>query len=72
MTIETAEMLVGALAIYALIGVVFALFFVSVGIGRVDPEAKGMPLQARLLVFWGTAGLWPLMLAKVITGSKPS
>lgn len=74
MTIEAAEMLMGVLALYAMIGVVFALAFVSLGLTRVDPEAKGMPIQARALVFWGAAGLWPVMLVKLIQGpgGKPS
>ncbi len=64
MTVEAAELLVGALALYAVIGVVFALVFVSFGAARLDGEAKGMPLQARALIFWASAGLWPLLLAK--------
>lgn len=64
MTVAAAELLVGALALYAGVGVMFALTFVILGAPRVDSEAKGMPLQARMLIFWASAGLWPLMLAK--------
>jgi len=59
-----AELLVGALTAYALIGAVFAAVFVTAGIDRVDPVAKHAPLGFRLIVLPGVAALWPLLLMR--------
>lgn len=67
-----AETIVLILALYAGVGVVFGLLFVTLFAGRIDPTAKGMPIQARVMVFFGAAGLWPLMLVKTVTGSQPA
>lgn len=56
-----ARIFVAALEVYAVIGVMFALAFVSVGVGRLDPQAQGAPLGFRLLIFPGSAALWPLL-----------
>ncbi|MFN0170462.1 MAG: hypothetical protein ACKV22_28920 [Bryobacteraceae bacterium] len=50
--------------IYAGIGLVFAVVFVAVGIGRVDPNARKAPLGFRLIVLPGCAALWPLMAGR--------
>ena len=71
MSLETANLLVTGLGLYALIGAVFALYFVSLGVARIDPAARTMPLQARLLIFPGVLALWPLMLVKFITQKEP-
>lgn len=70
MTLAAAELLVTALGVYALVGVVFALVFVTVGARRIDPDAAGMPLRARVIIFPGAAGLWPLLLVKLVTGAQ--
>ena len=54
----------GALGMYALIGFVFALAFVTRGIERVDPAARETGVGFRLLVIPGAAALWPLLLRK--------
>jgi len=56
--------IVTALGAYAAIGVVFAVLFVTRGVGRVDPAARGSSWAFRLLVLPGVAALWPLMLLK--------
>ncbi len=70
MTIQLAEMLVAAIAVYAALGTVFALVFVTVGVRRIDPDARGMPLRARAVVFPGAVGLWPLLLVFMIRGER--
>ena len=71
MSLETTNLLVTGLGLYALIGAVFALFFVFWGVARIDPAANTMPLQARMLIFPGVAALWPLMLIKLFTQKEP-
>lgn len=57
------------LAVYAISGVVFALAFVTVGVTRLDAEAKGTGLGFRLLIVPGVAAFWPLLLRRWIAGA---
>jgi len=52
------------LALYAAIGFVFALVFLTLGLTRVDPQTRGAALTFRLLIFPGVAALWPVLLGK--------
>jgi hypothetical protein len=61
---HVAELLVDGLAAYGLIGTVFAVAFVMMGIQRVDSVAEHAPLGFRLIVLPGVAALWPLMLVR--------
>ncbi len=65
---HAAEVLVGALALYAAFGLAFALAFVSVGIGRLDAEARGASIGFRLIVAPGVAALWPVLFTRWIHG----
>jgi hypothetical protein len=49
---------------YVTAGLVFAAAFVTWGVQRVDPAAKGAPLEFRLLILPGCAALWPLLLRR--------
>jgi hypothetical protein len=64
------EILVGTLAVYALVGVLFAAAFVAAGIGRVDPVAQHAPLGFRLIVMPGVAALWPLLLRRWLRSAR--
>jgi hypothetical protein len=63
-----AFFVVRALEVYAAVGAIFALVFVSVGIGRVDPAAASAGRGFRALVAPGCAALWPLLLSRWIRG----
>ena len=65
-----AELIVSALGFYAAIGFVFAVLFVTFGVARVDPAARGAPWGFRLIILPGTVALWPLMLMKWIGGGR--
>jgi hypothetical protein len=54
--------LLNALALYAAVGVVTALAFVSFGVTRVQPAP--VSLGARILLLPGAAALWPYVLAR--------
>ena len=62
----TADFILLAVTGYAALGAVFAVPFVTSGVGRVDHAAIGAPWSFRLLILPGTAALWPLMLLKWI------
>jgi hypothetical protein len=55
---------------YAGLGFLFALAFVSFGITRVDPAAKGAGLGFRLLVIPGAAAFWPWLLYRWMRALK--
>ena len=61
-----AEWFVNLLTGYAALGVLFAIAFVSTGVGRVDPAAKGSGIGFRMMILPGVAALWPLLLARWI------
>ena len=69
--IETVTVILETAAVYGAVGILFALAFLTFGIGRIDPGARGAGLGFRLMVFPGVVALWPLMLARWITGGAP-
>jgi hypothetical protein len=59
-------LLLYGLAAYATAGLIFALWFVIAGIGRLDAAARDAGLGFRLFVLPGVAALWPLLLKRLI------
>ena len=49
---------------YLLVGVVFALLFVTRLIHRVDEASIGSPWSFKLLIFPGCIILWPVLMKK--------
>ncbi len=56
--------LLNALALYAAVGAVTALAFVTFGVTRVQPAP--LSLGARILILPGAAALWPYVLLRWI------
>ena len=58
---------------YLGVGLVFAIPFVLVGAGRIDPAARHGTWGFRLLILPGAAALWPLLAWRWVTstGSPP-
>ena len=50
--------------VYAAAGLVVGLVFVTVGVARIDPAARGTSVAFRLLILPGSAALWPVLVAK--------
>ncbi len=68
-----AESIVTLAAIYVACGIVFALAFLAVGIGRLDPAADGSGYGFRALIFPGTVALWPVLARRWLGGgSRPA
>jgi hypothetical protein len=65
---QGAVLLVDALSVYALLGVLFAFAFVSVGVTRIDSQAVGAGIAFRLLIFPGAVVFWPLLLRRWTAG----
>jgi hypothetical protein len=57
-----AQALLAAAAGYAAIGLVVGAPFVTIGIARVDPGARGTPWTFRALILPGVIALWPIVL----------
>ena len=57
-----AKAIVYTLAVYASLGLVFAVPFVWSGVQRLDSEAQGSGIGFRLLILPGVAAFWPLFL----------
>lgn len=60
------------LAAYLGVGIVFAVAFVTRGVGKVDAAAMGSSIAFRLLIFPASTALWPLMLRKWIDARRRS
>jgi hypothetical protein len=59
-----------ALALYAAMGVAIAAAFLVFGVTRVLPEPVPVTLGARIMVFPGTAALWPYVLIRWLKSSQ--
>jgi len=63
---QAVDLIVTLLSIYVLLGVLFAVPFVSKGVGRVDPIARESTIGLRLIAVPGAVALWPFLLLKWI------
>jgi hypothetical protein len=52
-------------------GLLFALVFVTSGVQRVDPSARGAGWGFRLLIVPGTVIVWPLLAVRWAAGAMP-
>ena len=68
---EMAHALVGLLVLYIVAGVLFAVPFVLVGVGRIDPSARGGTWGFRLIILPGVVALWPILAVRWLTGKLP-
>jgi hypothetical protein len=64
------EILLLLLAFYLLCGFMFAIPFVCLGVGRIDPHAAHGSWGFRVLIIPGTMFFWPLLAARWIKGVK--
>jgi hypothetical protein len=58
------QLVLTVLVAYLGLGVLFAIPFVIVGAGRVDPVARHAPVAFRLVIIPGSAALWPWLLSR--------
>ena len=56
--------------LYLVAGIVFAVFFLSRGIAKLDTTAQGSDLAFRLIILPGTVALWPVLLKKWMNVKK--
>ena len=63
-----AAILLSIAAIYLLCGFLFALPFVLIGVGRIDPHAAHGSWGFRVLIIPGTMLFWPLLARRWLRG----
>ena len=63
-----AEILLVAAEIYLLCGLVFAIPFVWIGVGQIDPHAAHGSWGFRVLIVPGTVFLWPFLAGRWMKG----
>lgn len=59
-----AQWIVNLAMAYAALGFLFAVVFVIRGVEKIDPAANGATVGFRLLIFFGSAAFWPLLLKR--------
>lgn len=64
-----AQFLLLVVAFYLLAGLLFAIPFVLIGVGKMDPHAANGSWGFRLLIIPGTIFLWPLLASRWLRGS---
>jgi hypothetical protein len=65
-----AELIVDGIELYALIGLVLALWFVTFGVTRAMAHPGPVTIGARLLLIPAAAGLWPYILRRCLGGPR--
>jgi hypothetical protein len=63
-----AAFLLSVMGVYLLCGLVFAVPFALVGVGKIDPHASHGTWGFRLLIVPGTTLLWPLLARRWLKG----
>jgi hypothetical protein len=70
MSEAAANAILLATGVYLALGLAFALAFVTAGVQRLDPGARGAGLGFHLLILPGSAALWPLLLVRWLRGDE--
>ncbi len=61
-----ATLILIALAVYALAGAVFAIYFFARVLSRFDPAAAHPHWAFRVCIFPGVVAIWPLLLRRTL------
>ena len=64
------DLLLLAAGLYLPRGFLFGLAFVTAGVTRVDPAARGTSPAFRLVILPGSVALWPILLTKWVRTAK--
>ena len=63
--LDIAGLSTAAAGVYLALGAVFALVWITVLAGRVDPGAKGAGIGFRLIIAPAAVLLWPVLLLRL-------
>ncbi|MCB9898225.1 MAG: hypothetical protein H6825_09500 [Planctomycetes bacterium] len=70
MPVVVAEIVVWTAAAWLAAGLLFAVPFLAVGAGRIDPLARTGSFGFKLVVLPGVVALWPLLLLRWTRGAR--
>lgn len=68
MTVAWAGVVLAVAAGYATLGMVFGVWFVRAGVGRLDPVAREGTWGFRLAILPGAVALWPWLAWRIVRG----
>lgn len=68
--VTAAEWIVVLAAGYAAVGLLFGLAFVTIGVTRLDPAARGTSVAFRVVILPGSVALWPFLLRKWASATR--
>ncbi|TRX62540.1 hypothetical protein FNH22_00140 [Fulvivirga sp. M361] len=63
---QSISILIDALGVYMFIGLLFAFWFVTVGVKKLDVGAQGTPWHFKLILVPGSILLWPVLTWKLM------
>lgn len=61
---QVINIILAVIAIYLMLGFLFAIAFVIKGVNVVDEGAHGSTIGFRIIIIPGTIALWPVLLRK--------
>lgn len=70
MTADAIDAIVSLILGYAVIGVLFAAYFMMLGARQMDPGHQESSVIARLTLIPGVVALWPFLLIRLLIGAK--
>jgi hypothetical protein len=65
-----AEIIVYSVGIYLLLGALFALWFVVLGVTKLDNAAKDTSFGFRFIIFFGAVAFWVLLAWRIAKDMK--
>ncbi len=65
-----AQIITWLLGLYVAVGIVFALFFVTMGAGRMDASVQQSTRGFRVMIVPGAIALWPLLAWRWLRGEQ--
>ena len=66
-----AQIIVYAAFAYLATGCLFSIYFSFFAVGKFDESAKNSGIGFRLIIFFGAAAFWVLLLIRLLSGSGP-
>ena len=68
MNADLANSVVCGIALYLAVGIIWAILFLTMIVGRADPAAKNMTFKVKFLISPGVVLLWPYLLVRSLLG----
>ena len=59
------DIVLGAMALYLAIGLLFSIYFYAGGAAKMDEGAKGTPWHFKLIIFPGVVLFWSVLILKL-------